>query len=136
MQNQNSNSKALNISLWIAQVVLAAMFIMAGIMKSTQPIEKLSSMLPWVTNVPEILVRIIGVCEFFGAIGILLPSLLRIQPKLTPTAATGIVIIMVLAIGLHLSRGESSVLGINIFIAVVASFIAWGRFSKAPIIAK
>ena len=133
---KNQNSKVFNISLWIAQVILAAMFIMAGIMKSTQPIDKLSAMLPWVTHVPEILVRIIGVCEFLGAVGILLPSLLRIQPKLTPIAATGIVVIMVCAIAFHLSRGEASVLGINIFIAVVASFIAWGRFLKAPIIAK
>lgn len=133
---KNKNSKALNISLWAVQIILAAMLIMAGTMKSTQPIEKLAAMLPWADQVPAWLVRFIGVSEFLAAVGILLPSILRIQPKLTPLAASGIVVIMILAIGFHVTRGEASMIGINIFIVAAALFIAWGRFLKAPIIAK
>lgn len=133
---KNKNSKALNISLWAVQIILAAMLIMAGTMKSTQPIEKLAAMLPWADQVPAWLVRFIGASEFLAAVGILLPSILRIQPKLTPLAASGIVVIMILAIGFHVSRGEASMIGINIFIVAAALFIAWGRFLKAPIVAK
>src|SRR5215218_5810365 len=95
-------SQALHIALWIVQVILAAMFLMAGFMKATQPIEQLSAMVPWARQVPLALVRFIGISEFLGAVGLVLPSLLRIKPQLTPWAATGIAAIMVLALIFHL----------------------------------
>jgi putative oxidoreductase len=132
--NQNSNRpKALHIALWIAQVILGVMFIMAGIMKSTQPIIDLSKSVPWTANVPVALVRFIGVSELLGGIGLLLPSLLRIKPILTPLAAIGILIIMVFAMVYHVTNGETNVIGINIAFGLVAAFIAWGRLKKAPI---
>lgn len=132
----NQNSKTLKISLWIAQVLLAAMFLMAGAMKSTQPIEQLATTLPWVKEVPVGLVRFIGISEFLGAIGLILPSLLRIQPKLTVWAAFGIATIMLLAAIFHISKGQLSVIGINIIIGLIAVFIGWGRAKKAPIHSK
>jgi uncharacterized membrane protein YphA (DoxX/SURF4 family) len=136
MTTEQKPSKAMNILLWIAQVILAAMFLMAGIMKSTQPIEKLSPQIPWTANVPELLVRFIGLSEFLGGIGLLLPALLRIKPQLTPLAAKGIAVIMFLAIIYHVANGETSVVGINIFIALIALFISWGRTKKAVILPK
>lgn len=127
------SSKVLIISLWVAQSVLAAMYIMAGSMKSFQPIESLSAMLPWVSSTPPELVRFIGISELAGGIGLLLPAILRIKPVLTPIAATGLVVVQVLAIFFHISRGESSVLGMNIILVAIAAFVAWGRFKKAPI---
>ncbi len=59
--NQKSSSKALHITLWIAQVLLAGMFIMSGFMKISQPIDQLSQMLPWASQVPAGLVRFIGI---------------------------------------------------------------------------
>ncbi|HEX2533005.1 MAG TPA: DoxX family protein [Chitinophagaceae bacterium] len=136
MKNQQTPSKALHIALWIAQVLLAAMFLMAGFMKLSQPIEQLSQMLPWAAQVPESLVRFIGLAELLGAVGLILPALLRIKPQLTAWAAIGIAIIMVLATFFHISRGETSAIGMNIIMAILAAFIAWGRFKKAPIRAK
>lgn len=136
MTNQKTTSKALNISLWVAQVVLAAMFLMAGAMKSTQPIEELSAMLPWTAEAPLALVRFIGISQLLGAIGLILPSLLRIKPQLTPLAALGFVTIMLFASIFHIAKGEFSVIGINIVLGAVAGFIAWGRYKKAPITAK
>ena len=130
------NNKAINISLWIAQGLLAAMFIMAGAMKSTQPIEALAEMLPWANEVPSALVRFIGISEVLGGLGLLLPALLRIKPILTPIAAAGLVVVQVLAAGFHVSRGENEVIGMNIMLVLVAAFIAWGRTKKAPIQAK
>ncbi len=129
----NQTSKALNISLWIAQIILGSMFIMAGVMKSTQPIEALSASLPWVNEFSAGWVRFIGITELAGGIGVLLPSLLRIKPVLTPAAAVGLALVMLLAFGYHILKAEYSVSGINILLGAVALFIAWGRYKKAPI---
>lgn len=131
-----TTNKGLNIALWAAQVVLAGMFLMAGAMKSTQPIETLAVAMPWAGQVPAALVRFIGISEALGALGLLLPSLLRIRPQLTPLAASGLVLVMLLAAAFHISKGEVSALGINFTLGLVAAFIAWGRWKKAPIAAK
>ncbi len=133
MATQNSSSKALNISLWVAQGILAAMFLMAGAMKSTQPVEQLATSLRWVTKVPVALVRFIGISEFLGAVGLLLPSILRIQPKLTVWAAIGIATIMLFALIFHASKGEFSAIGMNVVLGLIAVFVAWGRAKKVSI---
>ncbi|MBF9254030.1 DoxX family protein [Pontibacter sp. 172403-2] len=130
--NQKSN-KALNITLWIAQVLLAGMFLMSGFMKVAQPIDQLSLMLPWASQVPAALVRFIGISEVLGGLGLILPALLRIKPQLTVWAALGLVAVMIFASIFHLSRGEGAMIGTNIVLALVAVFIAWGRSKKAPI---
>jgi len=126
-------SKALNISLWVAQILLAGMFIMAGAMKTFTPIEELGANAPWVKEMPN-LVRFIGVSELLGGLGLILPSLLRIKPILTPIAAVGIVIIMILAALYHAKMGEFGSIGFTVVIALLAAFVAWGRFKKAPIL--
>ena len=136
MKKQQQRSKALHITLWIAQVLLAAMFLMSGFMKVAQPIDQLSKMLPWAAQVPEALVRFIGVAEVLGAIGLILPSLLRIKPKLTLIAAVGLALVMLFAVVFHISRGETPMIGMNFILMAIAAFIAWGRFKKAPITPK
>jgi putative oxidoreductase len=125
--------KALNIILWIAQVILAGMLIMAGFMKTTMPIEQLSASLPWTKDVPLWLVRFIGASEFFGALGLILPSLLKIKPMLTPLAAMCIIAIMSMAAIFHITRTEFSGVVFTLTLAVVATFIGWGRWKKIPI---
>ena len=136
MKQQQQRSKALHITVWIAQALLAAMFLMSGFMKLSQPIDQLSKMLPWAAQVPEALVRFIGVAEVLGAVGLILPSLLRIQPKLTPIAAVGLALVMLFAVVFHTSRGETPMIGMNFVLIAIAAFIARGRFKKAPITPK
>lgn len=135
MTNQKSN-KAINIALWIAQGLLAVMFIMAGIMKATQPIEALAESLPWVTSTPLGLVRFIGISELLGGLGLLIPSIFRFKPFFTVWAALGLALIMVLAAGFHASRGEFPNIGMNVVLIGIALFIVWGRSKKAPILSK
>lgn len=132
MTNSNS-SKWMNISLWVVQGLLAAMFLMAGANKLFQSIPELSKMLPWVTQVPEGLVRFIGFSEFLGGIGLLLPAILRIKPILTSYAAIGLAVVMLLASIFHISKGEMSVIGMNFVFMAMALFVAWGRMKKVPI---
>ncbi|MBC3845373.1 DoxX family protein [Winogradskyella echinorum] len=135
MTNQKNN-KAINIALWTAQGLLAVMFIMAGIMKTTQPVEVLAESLPWVTSTPLGLVRFIGISELLGGLGLLIPSIFRFKPYLTVWAALGLALVMVLAAVFHASRGEFSSIGMNVVLIGIALFIAWGRNKKAPILAK
>ena len=135
MTNQKSN-KAINIALWIAQGLLAVMFIMAGLMKSTQPIEALTEALPWVANTPLALVKFIGISELLGGLGLLIHSIFRWKSNLTILAALGLALVMILASGFHASRGEFSAIGMNAILLVIALFIAWGRRKKAPILSK
>jgi len=121
--------------LWIAQGLLALAFGMAGFMKVTSPIEQLAQNgMSFVHHYPVETVRLIGISEVLGAIGLILPAALRIKPILTPVAAVGIAIIMVLAISYHLSQNESIVARAVLF--ALASFVAWGRFFQAPINSK
>ncbi|WP_271856020.1 DoxX family protein [Patiriisocius marinus] len=135
MTNQKRN-KAINIVLWIAQGLLAVMFIMAGIMKATQPVEALAESLPWVTSTPLGLVRFIGISELLGGLGLLIPSIFRFKPMLTVWAALGLALIMVLAAGFHATRGEFPNIGMNVVLIGIALFIVWGRSKKAPIFSK
>lgn len=131
-----SSSKGLNLALWIAQTLLAVLFLMTGANKAFQPVQELSQMMPWVAEVPEILVKFIGLSEVLGGLGLLLPSLLRIRPILTPIAAAGLAVVMLFASLFHLSRGEISVIGFNLVLMGIALFIAWGRSKKIPVLPK
>ena len=123
-----------NIGLWVAQAVLAAVYVMAGFMKLTQPIDALvASGMGYAGDYPELLTRFIGTMEVLGAIGIILPAATRIAPFLTPLAALGFSTIQVLAIGLHTMRGEFQVLPVNLVLLALSLFVLWGRLRKAPI---
>lgn len=129
MTSEQKSSKRMNIILWIAQVLLALVFIWAGSMKIIKP-EALP--FPWIKGNAS-LVLIAGIVDLIAGIGIVFPALFHIQPKLTIYAAYGIVLLMIVASIFHISRGEANDIGFNIFMALTALFIAWGRQTKAPI---
>lgn len=125
-------NKGLHVALWIVQGLLALAFGAAGLMKSTAPIEELATNMAWVARSGPALVRFIGVTELLGAVGLILPAALRIRPVLTPVAALGLVVVMVLAAGVHIVNAEAG-LPINAVLGALAAFVAWGRLRKAPI---
>ncbi|MDX3457632.1 DoxX family protein [Streptomyces sp. ME02-8801-2C] len=118
----------MNVFLWIVQVVLAAMFAMAGVMKSTQPKEKLVDQLPWTADFSQGTVRFIGIVEFAAALGLILPAATDIAPVLTPLAATGLAVTMVLAALTHTRRKEPGAVGFTAVLLILAVLVAWGRF--------
>jgi len=129
-------SRGLRLALWIVQLILAAAFLMAGFMKATQPVDQLAAAMGWPGDIPPLLLRFIGLAEFAAALGLVLPAATRIRPVLTPLAASGLVVIMVLAFLFHIPRGEYSSLPLNAAFGVLAAFVAWGRFFRAPIPAR
>ncbi|MFE7794787.1 DoxX family protein [Streptomyces sp. NPDC057460] len=118
----------MNVFLWIVQALLAAMFAMAGVMKATQPKDKLVEKLPWVADFSSATVRFIGVVEFAAALGLILPAATGIAPVLTPLAATGLAITMILAAVTHARRKEPSAIAFNVVLLILAVVVAWGRF--------
>ena len=92
----------MNIALWIAQGLLAAIFLFTGGMKLVMPIEEMTKQIP----LPGLFLRFIAVCEVLGAIGLILPWLLHIRPSLTPLAAAGLAIIMIGATAITLMTGS------------------------------
>ena len=128
-------SKALHISLWIVQGLLAAAFGMAGFMKLTAPIEQLAENgMSFVNDYSVGMVRFIGISELLGALGLIIPAAFRFKTFLTPLAAIGLAIIMILATSYHIGANEP-IIGSVVFF-VLTTFIAWGRFKLAPIQAR
>ncbi|SIT76358.1 DoxX-like family protein [Yoonia rosea] len=126
-------SKGANISIWAAQVIGSALFLMSGAMKLFTPIPELAAMMPWAGEYSEGFVRFIGVVDLAGGLGLLLPSLTRIMPRLTVVAAAACVLLQILAILFHASRGEFEVLPLNVVYIGCALIVLWGRGRKAPI---
>jgi uncharacterized membrane protein YphA (DoxX/SURF4 family) len=123
----------MNIALWIIQVLLALLFLFAGGTKLVLPIETLTSMgSPNQIDLPGLLIRFIGVCEVLGAIGLILPGLLRTRPDLTPLAAAGLVIIMIGATVLTFVADGFAMALPPLVVGLLAAFVAYGRWRLAP----
>ena len=127
------SNKTLNLILWVVQLLLAVAFFGAGMMKSTRPITELAEKMIWPGQVPAFLVRFIGVSELAAALGLIVPSALRIKPRLTGWAGVGLVVIMVLAAGLHAVKAEYAVIGFNVILGAMSAFVAWGRLKGAVV---
>lgn len=118
----------MNILLWIVQAVLAVMFAIAGTLKLTRPKDKLAAQLPWVTDFSIGTVRFIGTAELAAALGLILPAATGLATILTPLAATGLAVTMILAALTHTRRKEPSAIAFNAVLLALAALIAWGRF--------
>jgi uncharacterized membrane protein YphA (DoxX/SURF4 family) len=122
----------MNAILWIVQIVLGLAFVVAGYNHAFR-FEQIKSRMKWVNNVPRGLRIFIGICEILGGIGVILPALTGILPWLTPLAAAGLAIIMLLAAGFHLIRREYPNIVFNLVLFAMAAFVAYGRFVVVPV---
>ena len=118
----------MNIALWIVQGLLAALFLFAGGAKLVLPLDQMTGPVA----LPGWFLRFLGVAEVLGALGLILPGLLRIRPGLTPLAAAGLVIIMIGATVITLVGGMVAVALMNLVVALLAAFVAYGRWRLAP----
>lgn len=123
----------MNVALWIAQGLLAAIFLMAGVMKLTSPHEKLSEQMGWPADFSTPFVRFVGAVEVLGALGMILPGVTGIAPVLVPIAAVGLAVEQAGAVVVHIRRREPRVIVANAVLIAVAIFIAMGRFGDFPL---
>lgn len=111
--------------LWIVQGLLAFIFLFAGSTKLVLPLDQMTGPVA----LPGLFVRFIGVCEVLGAIGLILPGLLKIRPELTPVAAAGLVIIMTGAVTITLIGGDVALAIVPLVVGSLAALVALGRRS-------
>jgi hypothetical protein len=123
--------RALGAALWAAQLVLAFFMLFGAYMKLAAPADELAKMMIWATQYPA-LKTFTGIVDLLGGLGIVLPALTRIQPRLTVLAAMGIVALQVLAFGFHASRGEWPATPLNVLMLALAVFVLWGRSRAVP----
>ncbi|OCB58910.1 DoxX family protein [Mycobacterium vulneris] len=119
----------MNIALWTVQTLLALVYIVAGGLKVIRSREQLvaSGRLDWMKDHSDAAVRSLGVVEILGALGMILPEVTGIARVLTPIAAVGLVVVQIGALRVHLTRDERQPLPINMFLLVLAGFVAVGR---------
>jgi len=125
-------TKTINSILWILQGLLALAFLLDGSLEAFMPIGALAHLFPWVSAVPPVLIRVIGVCELLGVIGILVPPLVRILPWLAIGAASGFLLVVASGAILHLWRHEYGVIGVNLVLFLLAALVVYGRVALAP----
>ena len=114
-----------NRALWTLQILLAALFLFAGAMKFIMPASELAKNTPMPLN----FIHFIGILEIAGALGLVLPGLLRIRVNLTWLAAAGLVIIMAGAVGATMAIGQIAPAVFPGIVGVLASLVAIGRFN-------
>jgi uncharacterized membrane protein YphA (DoxX/SURF4 family) len=117
-----------NVALWIVQILLAVAFLGAGLMKLTQPKDKIAQLMAWAADFSPTAIKLIGLVEVLGALGLVLAAVTGIAPVLVPLAAVGLALVMVGAIITHARRGEKQMIGANVVLLLLALFVAGGRF--------
>lgn len=128
-------SHRLSAALWGVQGLLALLYVGTGFFKLFTPIARLAQLWPWAGEHPGLL-RLTGVIDLLGGLGLVLPALLRIKPRLTVWAALGLVVLQGCAISFHVARGEAANTPFNFGMLGLALFVLWGRWAKAPLPAK
>lgn len=123
----------MTIALWVVQILLALLFLMAGFMKASQPVAKLQERMSWTKHAAPWVVRLVAVLEILGAIGLILPKATNILPWLTPVAALGLVLTMLGAIITHFGLKEAKQASMPFILLLLSLFIVLGYFVFVPI---
>lgn len=127
--NQKSAGRKLNVVLWIIQALLALLFLFAGGVKLILPIAAMAKQVA----LPGWFLRFIGVAEFLGGIGLILPGITRIRTGLTPLAASGLVIIMIGATWMSAKEGTILSALFPLAVGILAAFVAYARSRLVPL---
>jgi len=125
-----TTTKRASALLWTVQAVLAALFLYAGGFKLALPLAALAKLSP----LPAPFLKFVGVCEVTGAIGLVLPGLLKIRTGLTPLAAAGLVVIMVGATVVTVATQGVAPAVLPFVVGILAATVAYGRWQRAPLI--
>jgi len=121
----------MNIALWIAQGLLAAIYLMVGSMKAFQPAKvRENPRMTWAHGQPDNYIRFVGTVEVLGALGLILPLVTGVLPWLTVLAGIGLTLVQLLAIFTeHLPKKEYDVIPLNIVLLALPIFVVIGRWT-------
>lgn len=122
------NLHEMNTFLWTLQGLLSFIFILSGYVKLSKPKEEVQKRMAFTEDFTAAGIKVIGLMELLGGLGVLLPALLGVLPVLAPVSATGLALIQLLAAFVHKRRKEHVMMAGNVIVFVLASIVAWGRF--------
>ena len=122
----------MNIVLWILQLLFGIYFFLIGVMHFIVP-PGLPAQMSWMYDLPTWLHFVSGIAEILGGLGLILPAVTRVQTKLVPLAALGLTLVMIGAVIYHTRRGEYQNIGLNLFLAALLAFVAYGRWKLKPL---
>lgn len=114
--------------IWVLQILLAVVFVAAGLIKLIRPKADLQAQMGWVDDYSDNGVKAIGALEVLAAVGLILPALTGIATVFVPLAALGLVLLMVGAAITHGRRKEYPFVAGNVVLLVIALIVAWNRF--------
>ena len=117
------------IAVWIVSGLLALVYVIAGGVKVVASRETVQSRLSWTRHARVWQVKAVGTIEVLAAIGLVAPPLTHILPILAAVAAAGLVLVQVVAIGVHVRIGEGRQIAVNIVLLLLALFVATARFT-------
>ena len=124
----------MNLALWIIAIVLAVAFVGCWLLKLFRSKDQLvASGFGWAEDYSPSTIRLIGVAEILGAIGLVVPAAVHVAPILVPLAAVGLALVMIGAGVVHARRKETPMVAMNAVLLVLAVFVAWGRFGPYPL---
>src|SRR6476619_4348911 len=121
----------MNIVLWILQILLALLFLFSGGVKFVMPVAEMTKQMK--IPLSGAFIHFIGVVEILGALGLVLPALLKIKPILTPLAAIGLTIIMIGAVAITIAGGDAAQSITPLIVGILCAFVAYGRLRLRPI---
>jgi uncharacterized membrane protein YphA (DoxX/SURF4 family) len=124
-----THSRKTSALLWTIQGLLALVFLSAGGMKLAAPMAALAQQSP----LPPLFLKFIGLAEVAGALGLILPGLVRVGRGLTSLAAAGLVIIMTGATIVTAAGGHIGGAVVPCVVGLLAAFIAYKRRQPARI---
>jgi uncharacterized membrane protein len=125
----------MNKVLWVLQVFAGIFFVFVGISHFIVP-DGLPAMMDWMYDLDDTVHIVSGTAEILGGLGLVLPAVTRIQPRLVPLAAIGLAIVMAGAVVWHVGREEYQQVANNVVFVVILLIIAWGRGKTHPIAPK
>lgn len=123
----------MNVVLWIAQILLAVVFMASGVLKLTQSKDALLERMPTLAPWRPITIKAIGLAEVLGAIGIVVPGLIGVAPELVPWAALGLGCVAIGAAVAHAEQRDYKVLPVHAVLLVLAVTVMAGRSAHLPL---
>jgi uncharacterized membrane protein YphA (DoxX/SURF4 family) len=117
------------IAVWIVSGLLALAYLVAGGTKVFTGYDKIQDRMTWTSHAKPWHVKVVGILEILGAIGLIVPVLAGILPILAPIAASGLALLQVVAIVIHIRIGEGKKIAGNVALLLLALFVAIVRFA-------
>lgn len=123
----------MNIILWVLQIVLAVKLFSVTYSHGFRPDPaKMQRGGQRLGSMTRPLLTLIALCTFLGGVGLILPAVTGILTWLTPWLAAVVALLMLLAIGFHVSCREKPNIVVGLVLCALAAFIAYGRWVLAP----